>query len=208
MNRQLDDQWALPFRSSPFRLRFELGGDAPNIKEPVPRFLRALNRARTVAQDAFSSSKGVLAISGCWPYSDRDLFASGSEGFDALRQAGFSATPMGEWKGPHPIHSPSDADEWQKGATWRVFDLTKNAADRDVIIWCALAYEMSIHPKAPVTSFLVDFERGILAYVYDDRGMDVTALERDTLLEIYQTRNDWLLRYDKDRIVEAFGLAA
>jgi len=67
---------------------------------------------------------------------------------------------------------------------------------------------MSIHPKAPVTSFLVDFERGILAYVYDDRGMDVTALERDTLLEIYQTRNDWLLRYDKDRIVEAFGLAA
>ena len=77
-----------------------------------------------------------------------------------------------------------------------------------MLIWCAISYEMAIAPKAPVLSFLADLERGILMHVYDDRGMDVTALDRQPLLPVYRDREEWLLAYDRSRMDEAFGNAA
>ena len=197
--------WAEPFGSSPFRLRFELGGETDGVKAPVPRFLQAFGRARTVVDDTFLPSECVLAVVGCWPQPTLDLFAPAADGFGALGQAGFTATPVGEWKGPHPRYGMPDDDEEQKNATWKAYDITEQVAARDVIIWCAVAYEMAVTPKAPVVSFMVDLQRGILVHVYDDRGMDVIALKRDPLAEIYRTRNEWLLDHDRGRMIEAFG---
>jgi len=52
-------------------------------------------------------------------------------------------------------------------------------------------------PFPPVIAFLVDFDRDILLHVYDDRGVDVTALDRATLLPLYRSRAEWLLDYDR-----------
>jgi hypothetical protein len=90
-------------------------------------------------------------------------------------------------------------------AHWQSFDITKNLSNRDVIIWCATTYEAAIYPKAPVIPFLVDMGSGILIHIYDDRGMDVIALDRETLTNVYRMHERWLLNYDRQRIVEAFG---
>ncbi|HEX6376889.1 MAG TPA: DUF3885 domain-containing protein [Allosphingosinicella sp.] len=193
--------WDLAFRSSPFRLRFELGGETFGSDAPVPRFVQAFGRARQLASEAFERSRRVCGIVASWPDSAHDLFAPAEDGFQALAAAGFAAPLLREWAAPLGI-DPDD-DE-RVPARWRAFDLTGDLAGRDVLLWCSVAYEMAVSPKAPVMPFLADFERGLLLHVYDDRGMDLTALGPDPLLDLYRSRSDWLLDHDRERMRLAF----
>lgn len=59
-------------------------------------------------------------------------------------------------------------------------------------------------PQAPVMSKLVDLERGVSVNAYDDRGMDVTAIAKETISGLYQQFDKWLLDYDRTRMAEAF----
>ena len=199
----LPEQWLAPFRSSPFSLRFELGGEGFGIGAPVPRFMQALGRATRVAQEVFEGSRQAFGIVAAYPDPAHDLFAPAQDGFAALAAAGFTSRPVSEWHAPL---WPDQAEEEDRvPCHWRAYDLTDDAGQRDVLLWCAVSYEMAVTPKAPVTSFLVDFDRNILLHVYDDRGMDVTALDRETLLPVYRRWGDWLLDYDRQRMGAAFG---
>jgi len=40
--------------------------------------------------------------------------------------------------------------------------------------------------------------------MYDDRGLDIIASDKDTLSPIYTKHNDWLLDYDRARMEEIF----
>ena len=196
-------KWDPRFYPSPFRLRFELGGDIFGTDRPVPRFVQAFGRARQIAADAFESSNRVFGIAAAWDDSQDEIFAPADDGFVALREAGFTLEPLVEWQAPLWPDEPIEED--QITARWRAFDLSDDLASRDVLIWCQVAYEMRVTPKAPILSYLVDFDRGIILYVYDDRGMDLTAIQPDTLRELYTARTEWLLDYDRPRMKEAFG---
>jgi len=186
---------------SPFRLRFELGGETFGSDKPVPRFVQAFGRAKQIALEVFEPSQRVFGVVAAWSNPHNDLFAPEEDGFTALREAGFALAPVHEWRAPL---WPNELGEDQVPARWSTFDLTSDIAARDVLIWCAIAYEMGITPKAPVMSYLADFERGIILYVYDDRGMDLIALAPEPLLEIYAARSEWLLDHDRPRMKLAF----
>ncbi|KQT50454.1 hypothetical protein ASG52_06445 [Methylobacterium sp. Leaf456] len=66
---------------------------------------------------------------------------------------------------------------------------------------------MRVTPKARWLSsiFIVDFERRLTLFAYDDRGMDVVAMDRESLLPIYRQFGDWLLDYDRDRMDARFA---
>lgn len=197
----LDADWDRPFfRPVAFYLRFELGGELSNTDEPVLRFIRAFDRARAVADAVFRSSAALLAICGSPPepweivgYDPPCL-----DGFAALQSLGFRVrTPAQTWKARHPFNIHDDEiGEF----SWQAFDISGERALRDTLIWNCIAQEMAIGPKAPVGSFLVDFERGLLLHIYDDRGMDVFATDPRTVLPVYQEFNSWLLDYDRPRI--------
>ena len=201
---RFSDSWAASFRASPFRLRFELGGEVFGSEAPVPRFVQAFGRARQIAHDALLGSKQVFAVVGCWPDTEHDLFAPASDAFEALKILGFVAASTERWSGIHPLWNDED-DEDSPQAHWQSFDITEEMSDRDVIIWCATTYEAAIYPKAPVMPFLVDVKRGILIHIYDDRGMDVISLDRETLTNVYRMHDQWLLDHDRQRIIEVFG---
>ncbi len=59
-------------------------------------------------------------------------------------------------------------------------------------------------PKAPVVSYFVDFDAGLLLHVYDDRGMDVHARDRKTIEPLYYEFDEWLLDYDRPRMNAIF----
>lgn len=189
------ERWLAPFRSSPFSLRFELGGEAFGNDAPVPRFLQAFGRATQVAREVFEGSGQVFGIVAAYP-------DPAGDGFAALEAAGFTRRPLSEWQAPM---WPDQAEEEDRvPCRWRQYDLTGEAVQRDVLLWCAVSCEMAVAPKAPVDSFLADFGRNILLHVYDDRGMDVTALDRETLLPVYRRRGEWLLDHDRARMSDAF----
>lgn len=44
----------------------------------------------------------------------------------------------------------------------------------------------------------------VLFYLYDDRGADLVAEKRETLLPIYRKYHDWILDYDCEKIEQVF----
>lgn len=200
------EQWLAPFRASPFSLRFELGGGTFGNDRPVPRFLQAFGRARQVAREAFEASDRLFGIVAAPVGSENDLYAPAPDAFAALAAAGLAGRPIGEWESALWPDQPAAED--RVPCRWRAYDLGADAAGQEVLLWCSVAYEMDITPKAPVLAYLADFERNILLHVYDDRGMDVIALDREVLLPLYRNRTEWLLDYDRPRMSEALGDAA
>jgi hypothetical protein len=52
--------------------------------------------------------------------------------------------------------------------------------------------------------YLFDTNRHIIFHLYDDRGLDVAAIDRETLLLLYQKYNSWILDYDRPKIEKLF----
>ena len=203
----LDADWDRPFyRPLAFYLRFELGGEHySNVDEPVPRFIQAFDRARAIADAVFQSSTTLLAIIGASPHEpwteaqDENTQPPLRDGFVALRSLGFKfdTGPARTWSARHPFFV--DDDEIPE-FSWQAFDITGERLLRDTLIWDSVAHDMAIRPRASVDPFLVDFERGLMLHIYDDRGMDVYATEPRAVLSVYREFNKWLLDYDRPRI--------
>ena len=195
----LSDQWGVPFRNPRFSLRFELGGEVFGNDRPVPRFVQAFDRARQVTRDAFEASQGVYAIVASSADPSLDLFAPVGDGFVALAASGFTKVHLSDWRAPW---RPEEEDDDQALALWRAFDVTADEVSQDNLLWHAIAYEMAITPVSPIVPYLVDFERGILLHVYDDRGMDLISLNANNLLPIYEKWDAWLLDFDRPRMAQ------
>lgn len=197
-----DETWDRAFRESVYRLRFELGGEELGCDEaPAPRFVQALTRSRLIRDAVFADASKLYAIVASTADPSRDFYAPVQDSFDALSKLGFRANAIAEWRARLYPHDPEPEDE---DFIWRAFDVSYDLASQDAMLWCSLAYEMPIGPKSPVLSWLADFEKGILFHVYDDRGMDVTALTAPSLLPFYRTFDHWLLDYDRERMKAAF----
>lgn len=190
MTVALDESWDHRFEVSPFRLRFELGGEFGNIAEPVPRFMQALIRSRTIRQASFAGSEAVLAI----------VHSRGTEGFEVLREMGFRRSPVADWQVPEKLPDGSVEDQ-----IWRAFDVTGDEPACDTLLWSSIVKEMPIKPKAPVGCYLIDMERDILFHVYDDRGLDLTALVASSLIEVREQFDSWISPNDRTRIEAAFA---
>lgn len=196
----LDQHWDQAFQNSPFWLRFELGGEVlGNRDQPVPRFLQAFHRAKTLCDALFAQSDSVIAILAAARCSADDLFAPAENAMAVLEAMGFRPPPpSGQWTAPL---IPNDDDA--PVLDWHAMDLADHVS-RDTLVWNAIVYEMPLTPKAPVLSWLVDFYRGVMAHIYDDRGMDIHALDRESIAPLYRQFATWLLDFDRPRMRAAF----
>ena len=191
MTFAFDETWDCRFKASPFRLRFELSGQFDNVAAPIPRFMQALIRSRAIREATFAESRELWAIVGSW----------GPDGFEALTQLGFAGSQLAEWRAGLTGFDNSD-----ESGTWRVFDVAGDDAACDTLLWASIVNEMPIAPQAPVDCYFLDMDRSILLHVYDDRGMDVTALAASSLTEVRKRFDGWLLPYDRARIEAAFAV--
>jgi len=203
MEQIFGPDWELPFRNCPSRLRFELGGEElPCVEAPVPRFVQALLRARTIFNSVFAGSTSLFAIVCFHKDTALDFFAPVENGFVALSRIGFTAEFLTEW---NARLEPRDEEQDPQDFLWRAFDVAANDASCDALLWSSISYEMSIEPKVPAIVYFIDFENEILLHVYDDRGMDVSALSQSTLQQCYTEFDPWLLDYDRPRMATAFA---
>lgn len=189
------NRWDVEIRrlvESPFRLRFELGGEClSNVTQPVPRFIQAFDRARHVAEAVFLDS-AIVAVVGSSSSTTK------SDDFRTLRDLGFAAPMIGEWAAPRYRGDGS--------CLWKCFDIGADRPARDTLLWCSVSAEMSVGPKASITTYLLEPTRRIVLHVYDDRGMDVSANRADALTATFVACDRWLLDYDRPRMAEAFEL--
>jgi len=201
MALSLGPDWQRDLWPSQNRLRFELGqgGSYVNI------FTSSYDRARALARAALPTNE-VTGVIGAYPDPKRELGAkwrgwTKGTAFGLLEKMGVpTMSKEAEWKG---YWRPEDeADDEAKPWLHRAVRLTWDQAD--ILLWNQIAHDIGVTPQAPVMSKLVDVERGVSVYAYDDRGMDITALSKGSISELYTRFDAWLLDYDRPRMSEAF----
>lgn len=52
--------------------------------------------------------------------------------------------------------------------------------------------------------YLFDVENHVMLHLYDDRGLDIVAHDKNKLEAIYQKLNSWILEYDRKQIDKIF----
>lgn len=174
-------------------LRFALAGDAAGT---APRFLRAMDRARAVAELAFRGSRSLSAVA----------IGADGEGRSRRRRAAMAdLQELGFRAEFGPIEWPDDA-----GSSLRIADFAARMPDIEAVLWPCAAREMGVTPAAPWLGrvYLVDFDRRLALHVYDDRGMDVFAMSREPLQPLYDGFGPWLLDHDRALMDRRFGPVA
>jgi hypothetical protein len=118
-----------------------------------------------------------------------------------LDEMGVPTTPAQAWM-DHvypPEHRDAEMSPWEHRAVSLTWDQC------DILLWSQVARDIGVMPQAPVLSKLIDLQRGVVVYAYDDRGMDITAFSAEPLAELYTRFDAWLLDYDRERMAEVFG---
>ena len=193
----LGEKWARELWASEYRIRFELRPDGGAY---VTKFTTAYDRARELARAALGEADPIGVIA-AWPHPSLEIDWDGTnrDGFEIINEMGVP-TDKYECAWNSWFH-PADVEEepWLHRAVRLTWD------QADILLWNNIAYEISVRPRAPVHSRLVDLERGVLVYAYDDRGMDVTALKAADIVPLYRRYDRWLLDFDRPRMAEIFG---
>jgi hypothetical protein len=60
-------------------------------------------------------------------------------------------------------------------------------------------------PSMKGECFFINHDKRIVLNLYDDRGMDVIAIQKQALENLYQKHNEWILGYDKEQIDKMFS---
>lgn len=76
----------------------------------------------------------------------------------------------------------------------------------------AISYEDFYHPEQILKGFprygidlyFINKTRKMIYHLYDDRGCDVIASDKEDLYLLYETFNEWILNYDRDEIDKVF----
>jgi uncharacterized protein DUF3885 len=199
---RLGPDWHHELWASPFRLRFELSHGGPYVS----MFTSAYDRARRLARAALPAER-VVAVIAAIPNPSRELGAkqrgwTARSAYDVLKKMGVPTTPPEAAWTDH-VHPPQARDDTARRWRHRAVSVTWDQAD--ILLWNQVARDIGVQPQAPVLTRLVDLARGISVHAYDDRGMDIIALNRDTVADLYTRFNDWLLDHDRPRMTEVFA---
>ncbi|MXP26396.1 DUF3885 domain-containing protein [Altererythrobacter indicus] len=200
----LEPNWQRELWASPYRLRFELC-DGDHVGRYLTKFTRSFDRARCLARMALPTDS-VTGIIGAFPHPSMVMNAqqygwTTETGFEQLSELGVSCeAALGSWSGfwwPGDEADP-EAEQWVQRAVSLTWD------EADIFLWNQIALDLGVEPRAPVLTKLVDLERGVCVNAYDDRGMDITALTKEPLVELYSQFNSWLLDDDRNRMAAVF----
>lgn len=190
------------FFESKYSLRFELGGD---LKMSPVRFMQAMDRARAVASFLFSGSARLKVV--VPHFTRRSLLSTPAILRQALDKVGFAGSIEA-----FQVQVPRDEDEAEFAAKGYksylcLLDLPNRPDQILPFLWANIAMEMPIRHEVGclADSRIMDLERGLMLFPYDDRGMDAVAISRDLLRPCYLKFNDWLLDYDREWMDACFA---
>lgn len=84
------------------------------------------------------------------------------------------------------------------------WDLNQTVYDEKMIINQILLADLGGNEQFSSSVYFVDVENAVLYHLYDDRGLDLVAGDKEVLRLIYTKYNEWILKYDKKDIQKIF----
>ena len=110
------------------------------------------------------------------------------------------------------VFSEDDDEDYEDMVTHRFVLSCKKSDIRYHQLLSAISYEDFPHPtrilKRNYSSgydiYFVNVTKKMIYHLYDDRGCDVIAANKEDLRQLYVDCNDWILDYDRDQIDQLF----
>ncbi|PIC70661.1 hypothetical protein CSV77_06995 [Sporosarcina sp. P16b] len=62
------------------------------------------------------------------------------------------------------------------------------------------------NPESGYDIFFINQSKNIIYHLYDDRGCDIIASDKESIRFLYEQYTDWILDYDKQEVDEDFSL--
>jgi hypothetical protein len=176
-----------PIDFGPAHLCFELGDRLPNGTEA--RVVQAADRATTLFGELFPPDEPLTVLIKNWDWARRGAFASAPGYLSSLLPG-----------------DPADRATWVvtedrgRGETYSYEQvlLTARAGDLDAraIFRGKANMEMGFDPRIFESIYFVNPARGLVFYMYDDRGCRVFADRPARLGPLYNAHRDWLVDAD------------
>lgn len=188
------------FYDTEYSIRFEIGD--PNIECFTDEyFTHALERALTLWLDLFGDNEVVKVIVDSYvPVISRDKYDLTE--YTKIAEYFIDTFPL-----VYSMIIPNRYDEDDEdGVLFRQVYMG-NIKDLDIydLLLRKLRCDTSLQPKFEEDIFFVSKDNSIVYFLYDDRGLDVASHSIENLRLLYNSRNRWILNYDKELIDNKFG---
>ncbi len=113
---------------------------------------------------------------------------------------------------PSVFLEDEDGEDYEDMVTHRFVLCCKKSDIRYKPLLTAISYEDFPHPTrilkgirgTYIDIYFVNITRKIIYHLYDDRGCDVIASNKEDLRSLYEELNDWILDYDREKINKIF----
>lgn len=185
-----------------FGLRFDLQVGKTNTDE---YFKEVTKRACTIFEITFDSSDKVFLIFMDYKYKRRKIRFS-SFIFKQVASLKKTETHYSKVTG---LYEPGDKFDIRNIA------IIKLAAERinHENILTAIGHsdfpprQPSLDHNRPLSSkeiYFVNIDKKLIFHMYDDRGLDLIAADKEILRPIYKQHNNWILDYDRKHIDKQF----
>lgn len=190
------------FYNAPIGIRFEIGGDQDvylNIDDfnklvANPEYvLSALARVKTI-YESMPQKPNILRID-VYPDEENDV----NNVIEYIcNEIGI---PQPHEQIYHNIQCHEDDVITQIQLYW---DLNKISFSAETLLYEVIMADIGGYSALVSSVFLVNTDIEILFYLYDDRGADVMASDKEVLRSMFDKFQSWILDYDRKKINEVF----
>lgn len=196
------------FYNSPIGLRFEIGPEEISLWKNYEHklinesyFDEALARAVRIFDLVFDSNDSISII-----------YQIYSDGRRKIRKGNFLFKKIADVKNrviEYSDHRDIYTDTLDfKSYCWRrvcISGIKTKDIDARNLLQAMINTDFSVRgPSLRGECFFINHDKDVVLNLYDDRGMDVVAEEKDVLIPLYEKCNDIILDYDRERIDSVF----
>jgi len=176
-------------------LRFELSEGGSSIQQ----MLLAMQKASAICAEIFPESGSITVCFRTYG------LALGSEYRRQLRELKNAGIRIPRKRSIWVEMEDADDSDCEEGGFWISVAFTAPSALLQSLLWCALSLDLRIRPCPECSVYLLNLERRVMAFPYDDRGMDVVGPNRQALKTLYLKYSSYLLDHDRGVMDQTFG---
>lgn len=190
-------------------LRYEISDPTISVNDPVVSQLKqAFHRSITLFDEVFRGTEEMMLIT--------DVHTTLSNSYLRKRPLNVYLKYVKQRDVltgvRHEVIPVPLAEEEDQRVIHRFSLLCKKEDIRYQQLLQAICYEDFAHPStilknnpsSGVEVYFINVTRNMLYHLYDDRGCDILAADKNDLRFLYETYNDWILDYDRKAIDETF----
>ena len=178
-----------PFYDYKGGLRVKLSEGGHYLKQ----FLMAHRKGMEICEKVFASEQKIVVCLKI--FGDKSLLST----LAVIREL----SEMGLFFGKEKEHWTAFEEDWKDdedyaNCLWHYVAFNAPLELLPNILWCAFSSDFGvIQPNPDARVYLFNFEKKIMVYPYDDRGMDIVGPNKVFLKELYDALNAYLLDYDR-----------